>query len=401
MKLFEDYLNLPSKFYYIIFISISVIIFFISERIYQFDLDIVNEQDARYYIEISKNPLLFFDLNPYYSSRILAPLLVYTITEFTNLSLFYSFKILNVIIFTIINIQLFIFFKNKTNSLNSFLFVSLLNFSNWVLLYGFFNPYQLLDLLSFLIIINLITSLINEKGINLFFWSILGILNKHYLIILIGACYLYKISNEKNYYKNIVILLGIFAFFYFFHKFAGINYEAYSENENSIYGLIYYWLSERIISIPKYFISFISENNIQILLPFLLCLFNKKIILFLKKYYLILLYPLILSFIIITMYDKFKGDNFSRIFYQSFYPIFILIYFKLFEINKTKFKLSIALIFCSILYAIEYFIFFLNLENNFVSYMIYDRYKFLYSPVYISSLVFLYLSVNVEKEKNI
>ena len=103
MKFFEDYLNLSNKFYYIIFISISIIIFFISERIYQFDLDIVNEQDARYYIEISKNPLLFFDLNPYYSSRILAPLLVYTITEFTNLSLFYSFKILNVIIFTIIN----------------------------------------------------------------------------------------------------------------------------------------------------------------------------------------------------------------------------------------------------------------------------------------------------------
>ena len=296
MKFFENYLNLSGRWYYLIFIFLSIAIFFISEKIYQFDLDIVSEQDARYYIKISKNPLLFFDLNPYYSSRILAPLLVFITNELSNMGLFYSFKILNVIVFTIINIQLFIFFNNKTNSLNSFLFVSLLNFSNWVLLYSFFNPYQLLDLLTFLIIINLVISLLNGKDKHLFFWSIVGILNKHYLIILIVSCYLYKLIKEQNNVKNIVFFSVILIFFYIFHKFAGLNFVGYSENESSIFGLIYQWLYERIILIPKHLISFISENNLQILLPFLICLFNKKIILFLKKYYLIFLYPITISF---------------------------------------------------------------------------------------------------------
>ena len=81
MNILKKIYQIPQNYYYFFFIIISLILFFLTEKIYKFDLDVTNEQDARYYIQIAQNPFLFFDLNPYYSSRLLSPLLVFLISK--------------------------------------------------------------------------------------------------------------------------------------------------------------------------------------------------------------------------------------------------------------------------------------------------------------------------------
>jgi len=103
--------------------------------------------------------------------------------------------------------------------------------------------------------------------------------------------------------------------------------------------------------------------------------------------------------LIVIMYDKFGGDNFSRIFYQVFYPLIMISYYKFFEINNNKYLFSLILALSLLLFFIEYLIFFINLNNNFVSYMVYERYALWYSPVYISSiLILIVLNYNVKKK---
>jgi len=398
MNILKKIYQVPQNYYYFFFIIISLILFFLTEKIYKFDLDITNEQDARYYIQIAKNPFLFFDLNPYYSSRLLSPLLVFVISKLTGLNVYYSFKILVTIAFTILNFNLFNFFKNNTNYLNSFLLILMLNFSNWVLLYNFFNPYQLLDLLTILISINLVIATLYANKFKMIIYSIFSILNKHYMVLLIVLCYLHSfIKKKENYYLYTMLFLIII--FLVFHKLSGINFTTGSNENLDIFKILFLWTQDTIIYFPKYIKSFFIDNNLPILMPFIFILFNKKIISFLKENVLITLYPLFMTGLIIIMYDKFGGDNFSRIFYQAFYPLIMISYYKFFEINNNKYLFSIILFLSLLLFAVEYFIFFINLNNNFVSYMVYERYTQWYSPVYISSiLTLILLNYNVKKK---
>ena len=398
MNILKKIYQIPHNYYYFFFIIISLILFFLTEKIYKFDLDVTNEQDARYYIQIAQNPFLFFDLNPYYSSRLLSPLLVFVISKLTGFNVYYSFKILVTIAFTILNFNLFNFFKNKANYFNSFLLILMLNFSNWVLLYNFFNPYQLLDLLTILISINLVIATLYANKFKMIIYSIFSILNKHYMVLLIVLCYLHSfIKKKENYYLYTMLFLIII--FLVFHKLSGINFITGSNEKLNIFKILFLWTQDTIIYFPKYIKSFFIDNNLPILMPFIFILFNKKIISFLKENVLITLYPLFMTGLIIIMYDKFGGDNFSRIFYQAFYPLIMISYYKFFEINNNKYLFSIILFLSLLMFAVEYFIFFINLNNNFVSYMVYERYTQWYSPVYISSiLTLILLNYNVKKK---
>ena len=398
MNILKKIYQIPQNYYYFFFIIISLILFFLTEKIYKFDLDVTNEQDARYYIQIAQNPFLFFDLKPFYSSRLLSPLLVFFISKLTGLNIYYSFKILVSVAFTLLNFNLFNFFKNKTNYLNSFLLILMLNFSNWVLLYNFFNPYQLLDLLTILISINLVIATLYANKFKMIIYSIFSILNKHYMVLLIVLCYLHSfIKKRENYYLYTMFVLIII--FIFFHMFSGINFISDSNENNNIFEILLARTLNTIIYFPQNIKSFLIDNNLPVLMPFIFILFNKKIIYFLRKNFLITLYPLFMTGLIVIMYDQFVGDNFARIFYQAFYPLIMISYYKFFDIYNNKFVLSIILFISLLLFAVEYLIFFINLNNNFVSYMVYERYTQWYSPVYISSiLTLILLNYNVKKK---
>ena len=100
--------------------------------------------------------------------------------------------------------------------------------------------------------------------------------------------------------------------------------------------------------------------------------------------------------ILIIMYDKFKGENLARIFYQSLYPLFILIILENIKNTQYEIKRFVILLISCILICIEYLLFIKFNDGNFVSYMVIDRYNLIYSPIYLISFLFLYLNI---KEK--
>jgi len=391
-KILNNLNKLNNFYYYFSLFLFSILLFLLSENIYEFDLDIINKQDARYYIKLANNPLDIVNLNPYYSSRILSPLLVYFLNNFFGIDLFYSFKILVIFVFFLLNSQIFNYLSKSSGKIESVLVVFLFSSSNWILIYNFFNPYQLIDLISILIVINILFCYKKKNYGKLLIWCLAGVLNKHYLIILIFFVYfdlLIKNKFNRNIVASSIIVLISFFLLYFL---AGLNIKESSSNL-SILELIDIWIIESINKLPLHLFEFINDKQYLYLLPFIFLFFNRRLLNIIKRNYPFFIYTFVITILLIIMYDKFRGENFSRVFYQSLYPLLIIIFLDFFNNYKTSLYTFLLLLSSSVLICLEYIIFILDGSGNFVSYMLYERYNNFYSSIYLSSFIIIILKL--------
>ena len=112
------------------------------------------------------------------------PLFVFFVLSLIGLEIELGFKLLTYIIFTFIHIKLFFILKSLDikNYLNLSI-IAIIIYSNHSVLYSIFNYYQLLDLISYLLILYFIEFVTQKNQKKLFFISLLSIFTKEYLIV--------------------------------------------------------------------------------------------------------------------------------------------------------------------------------------------------------------------------
>ena len=83
---------------YFFFLIITLLVCFVSQKIYEFDLDL-NIKDGSHYKLISEDLRNFFYVRSYYSSRILGPFLAWLMQKLFFIKAYYAFLALVCIFF--------------------------------------------------------------------------------------------------------------------------------------------------------------------------------------------------------------------------------------------------------------------------------------------------------------
>lgn len=366
-------------------ISIGLLIIFVSNYLYTYEA-ILSKQDSRYYILLAENLNNYFYLYHQVSLRILPALIVNFFSIFTSINIFYSFKILSYISFLLLILKLFFFLREfKIKSHFAFFSVLILLFFNSSIIYLIFNTYQFLDILLYIFSLYIIEGSIFNKKKTLFFFSFLSLFTKEYLLILIIACYLnnYLIFKNKKIFYQLLLLIGIFLIHFYF---AG-SLNSQKTGMLDTIKLLSFSHSNFIYLVYK---CLILENNILLFLPFLILLFDKNFIIFIKNFYFIILYIFFLNLMTIFNYDL-VGNNFFRVYYHSFFVfiLFVLIYLikKISDFNFLK-KIYFILPF---LFFLDFFYIIKNIkQTGFFYYYQYFRYNYL-SSYYLFFFLFLYI----------
>jgi len=377
---------------YFFFLIITLLVCFVSQKIYEFDLDL-NIQDGGHYKLISEDLRNFFYVRSYYSSRILGPFLAWLMQKLFFIKAYYAFLSLVCIFFYLLQIITFNFLSNKTKVYwPTFSFVILIYFSNWVILYNFFNPYQLVDLLCYFFSLLLIISTLRKQLFYFFSFSFFAILNKHYMIILVFLCSIQLFFNvEKKYRKQIIFFFFlVFALLALIQKFSGVYSSSPSE---TIFTLSFEWILDKLLELRYFFTIIFNDLNIFYLLPFIFLIFVKDNINIIIKNHLIVSYFYIMTVMLVVMHLLFGAENFPRIFFQAFYVVVILLSINFIKNNNSRF-FNIVLFLSPILILIEYAILFFNIKftnSGFVNYMHFDRPFNFISFYYTGSALFLFL----------
>lgn len=382
-KFIEKHLNTQVCIFFLILIGSLII--FISNYLYTYEAAL-SKQDSKNYILLAENLNNYFYLYHQVSLRILPSLIVNFFSTFSNVNIFYSFKILSYISFLLLLLKLFFFIKKfKIKSYFAFISVLILIFFNSSIIYLIFNTYQFLDILLYIFSLYIIEGSIFNKKKTLFFFSFLSLFTKEYLLILIIASYLnnYLIfKNEKIFYQLLFLITIFLVHFYF----AG----SLNNQESSMSDTIKLLSFSHSNLINLVYQCLILENNILLFFPFIILLIDKNFILFIKNFYFIIGYIFFLILMTIINFDL-VGNNFFRVYYHSFFIfiLFALIYLikKISDFNFLK-KLYFILPF---LFLLDFFYILKNVkQTGFFYYYQYFRYNYL-SSYYFFFLLFLYI----------
>lgn len=382
-KFTEKYLNTRTYIFFLILIGSLII--FVSNYLYTYEA-VLSKQDSQNYILLAENLNNYFYLYHQVSLRVLPSLIVNFFSAFTNVNIFYSFKILSYISFLLLLLKIFFFIKEfKIKSCFAFISVLILLFFNSSVIYLIFNTYQFLDILLYIFSLYIIEGSIFNKKKKLFFFSLLSLFTKEYLLILIIASYLnnYLIFKNKKIFFQLLFLITIFLVHFYF---AGIL----NNQESSMWDTIKLLSFSHLNFINLVYQCLILENNIFLFFPFIILLFDKNFILFIKNFYFIIGYIFFLILMTIINFDL-VGNNFFRVYYHSFFIfiLFVLIYLvkKISDFNFLK-KLYFFLPF---LFLLDFFYILKNIkQTGFFYYYQYLRYNY-FSSYYLFFLLFLYI----------
>ena len=389
-KRIDNFFNDTLSLIILLIISLSTIYFSNSLYVYE---DVLSLQDSKGYILLAEDPQNYLYGQHQESLRILPSMIVF-LFKLTGLSTEACFKVVTFFFFIILHYKIFYLFKAyKIKNYLSLVAIAILLYSNHAVIYTVFNYYQLVDLITYIVIIYFIELHKNYDLKKLFLISMIAIFTKEYLLILVLTLHIkYFIS---HYDKKITIsLLSILLIFILHYNLAAL-YTLDIVAKSSVIELIKEYFQNYNLFIQSMINSLILERNIFLFFPFVLFFFSYKFLLYLKKYFLIIIFVTVpLSFSIFLFHNV--GNNFFRVFYHGYFIIILFSLLFLFaEIKKND--ISQILIFISPSFFLIDFIYIFNNINQdgFFNFFQVTRYQFLSGYFFFNIIIILVLVLNL------
>ena len=304
----------------IILLLVSTLTIVLASQIYTYEKALLL-QDAVNYISLAENPRDYFTVPHQDALRILPSIIIYFL-KFSGISTDNCFKFLTFILFIYLHLKTFFLLKSfRIKNYLALSAIAILFYSNHSVIYTVFNYYQLLDLLTYILIIYFIQlNKIYDLKI-LFLVSLISIFTKEYLLILVCSTYLKYFINYKkrNTLLSLIFILIVFTFHY---KFASSHNIESKENSNLIF-LISSYFSSLNLFIKSIIEGLIIEKNILLFMPFSLLILSRSFIKILIKNYAIILFAIVpLAFSILLFQNV--GNNFFRVFYHGYFIMLLL-----------------------------------------------------------------------------
>ena len=208
-KRIDNFFNNTLSLIILLIISLSTIYFSNSLYVYE---DVLSLQDSKGYISLAEDPRNYLYGQHQESLRILPSMIVF-LFKLTGLSTEACFKILTFFFFIILHYKIFYLFKAyKIKNYLSLVAIAILLYSNHAVIYTVFNYYQLVDLITYIVIIYFVELHKNYDLKKLFLISIIAIFTKEYLLILVLTLHIkYLISHYDK--KIIISLFSILSIF--------------------------------------------------------------------------------------------------------------------------------------------------------------------------------------------
>jgi hypothetical protein len=377
----------------IILLLVATLTIVLTTQIYTFENMLLS--DAISYISTAENLKNYFTAPHQNALRIFPSILVYFL-KFSGISTDNCFKYLTFILFIFLHLKTFFLLKSyKIKNYLALSAIAILFYSSHAVIYIIFNYYQLLDLLTYILIIYFIQLNKTYDLKILFFVSLISILTKEYLLILVCSTYLrYFINyNKRNTFFSFLLILIIFIIHY---NLASSHTLATYENKNlllvisSYFEYYIYGNGNFNIFINSINNGLIVEKNIFLFMPFSLLIFSRSFIKILIKNYAITLYACVpLVFSIFLFYNV--GNNFFRVFYHGYFVILILSILFLNKItlnddmSKILFFISPACLLIDYIYILQ------NInQHGFFDFFQYERYTY-FSGYYLFNLIFIFI----------
>jgi hypothetical protein len=389
-KRIDNFFNNTLSLIILLIISLSTIYFSNSLYVYE---DVLSLQDSKGYILLAEDPWNYLYGQHQESLRILPSMIVF-LFKLTGLSTEACFKVLTFFFFIILHYKIFYLFKAyKIKNYLSLVAIAILLYSNHAVIYTVFNYYQLVDLITYIVIIYFIELHKNYDLKKLFLISMIAIFTKEYLLILVLTLHIkYLIS---HYDKKITISLCLILLIFILHYNLAALYTLDIAAKSSVIDLIKGYSQNYNLFIQSMINSLILERNIFLFFPFVLFFFSYKFLLYLKKYFLIIIFVTVpLSFSIFLFHNV--GNNFFRVFYHGYFIIILFSLLFLFaEIKKND--ISQILIFISPSFFLIDFIYIFNNINQdgFFNFFQVTRYQFLSGYFFFNIIIILVLVLNL------
>ena len=391
----EKKINLffSEKISLLILILISLIVIISSNLIYVYEEEL-SLMDASGYILLAKDPTQYLYVQHQDALRILPSILVFLLKH-TGLSIENCFKYLTYFFFAYLHIKTFYLVKSyKIENYLALSFIAILFYSNHAMIYIVFNYYQLVDLLTYILILYFIQLHQNFNLKKLFFLSLLAIFTKEYLLILVFGVHIkYFLQYKKNnIIKSLIIILLIFLFHYKFASYHNVNVQTKES--------LVYLIGNYIKDYPLYFKSIIDclflEKNIFLLMPFSLLFFFNKFIKFLFEYWSIVLFAAVPIFFTIFMFHL-VGTNFFRIFYQGYFIIIILGLLFIFQNNRLSTNTKLLIFISPGFFVIDFIYIYLNIyQDGFIRFFQYARYENISGYYLFNMTIILLILFNIK-----
>ena len=376
----------------IILLIISLITIYFSNNLYVYE-DVLSLQDSKGYILLAEDPLNYLYGQHQEALRILPSMLVF-LFKFTGLSIESCFKILTFFFFIFLHFKIFYLFKaHEVKNYLSLTAIAILLYSNHAVIYTVFNYYQLVDLITYTVIIYFIELYKNSNLKKLFLVSLIAMFTKEYLLILVFTLHIkYFISHYDK--KIIISLLSILLIFILHYNFAAFYTSDVTAKTSVIY-LIKEYAQDYNLFIQSMINSLVLERNIFLFFPFVLLFFSRKFLLYLRRYFLIIIFVTVpLCFSIFLFHNV--GNNFFRVFYHGYFIIILFSLLFLFEEIK-KSDISKILIFISPFFFLIDFIYIFNNINQdgFFYFFQVIRYQYLSGYFFFNIIIILVLVMNL------
>jgi hypothetical protein len=390
-KKIDNFFNDTLSLIILLIISLSTIYF--SNNLYVYE-DALSLQDSKGYILLAEDPLNYLYGQHQESLRALPSMLVF-LFKFTGLSTEACFKILTFFFFILLHFKIFYLFKAyMVKNYLSLTAIAILLYSNHAVIYTVFNYYQLVDLITYIVIIYFIELHKNYNLKKLFLVSMIAMFTKEYLLILVFTLHIkYFIS---HYDKKIIISLLLTLLIFILHYNLAAHYTLEIIAKTSVINLIKGYTQDYNLFIQSMINSLVLERNIFLFFPFVLFFFSHKFLLYLKRYFLIIIFVTVpLGFSIFLFHNV--GNNFFRVFYHGYFIVILFSLLFLFaEIKKND--ISQILIFISPLFFLIDFIYIFNNINQdgFFNFFQVTRYQFLSGYFFFNIIIILVLVMNLK-----
>lgn len=388
-KRIDNFFNDTLSLIILLIISLSTIYFSNSLYVYE---DVLSLQDSKGYILLAEDPQNYLYGQHQESLRILPSMIVF-LFKLTGLSTEACFKVLTFFFFIILHYKIFYLFKAyKIKNYLSLVAIAILLYSNHAVIYTVFNYYQLVDLITYIVIIYFIELHKNYDLKKLFLISMIAIFTKEYLLILVLTLHIkYLIS---HYDKKIIISLFSILSIFILHYNLAAHYTLEVTEKTSVINLIIGFAQNHSLFVESIFNALFLEKNIFLFFPFILLLFSFKFISFLNKHFSIVVFVFIpLGFSLFLFH--YVGNNFFRVFYHGYF--IIILYCLLFLFNEiSKKNNSMILIFISPLFFMIDYIYILNniKQDGFFNYFQTFRYQYLSGYYFFNIMIIVILAMN-------
>jgi hypothetical protein len=378
-----------NKISIIILLLISLMTIMLSSKIYTYE-QVLSLQDAVNYISLAENPKNYFTIPHQDALRIFPSIFIYFL-KFTGLSTENCFKYLTFILFIYLHLKTF--YLLKSYNIKNYLALStiaILFYSNHSVIYTIFNYYQLLDLLTYILIIFFI-QLNKEYDLKiLFIISIISILTKEYLLILVCTTYFRYYLNYQN--KKIIFSLIFILIIFMIHYKLASSYNLETKNSSNLLFLIKSFFGTYNLFIKSFIDGLIVEKNIFLFMPFSLLILSKKFLNNVINNYSITLFAIIPLGFSIFLFQH-AGNNFFRVFYHGYFIILLL---GILFLNKIIINDSISKIIFFVsptFFIIDYIFILQNInQDGFFNFFQNTRYSYL-SGYYIFNLIIFFIII--------